>query len=744
MCGQAYRIDTLAGSDWSGDGGPAIGAALLQAEGLAVDSNGNVYIAEAAGHRVRQVTPQGTIRTVAGTGVPGFSGDGGPATAAQLNSPYGVACDSRGNLYIADLGNARVRRVARDGTMTTIAGGGTIPAGGPNEGSSAIVVALMAPRNLALNSAGDLLISDFNAHRVYRLDFTGTLTTVAGTGLQGFSGDAGAATAAQLAYPAGLVVDHQDSLYIADSQNHSIRKVSHGIITSVARGVTPTGLTIDAAGVLYAADPTAGQILRFPAVGNATPLGVMARDVAVLFPDVLASDGDVIHRVSSSGVASAWAGGGLAHGDGGPATAALLNHPAGVALDAAGNTYIADRENNRIRRVTSGGTITTVVDNLSSPSSVTADASGNLYVSDTGNHRVLQIPTGGKTVIVADKLGTPVYAISDSSGNVFIADASAGKLLKVAPKGLPATVLDGLKSPRGLALDKSGNVYFTETDAGRVSKLSPDGTVTKVGAGWNIPRGVAVDDAGSVFVADTGLQSILQVSPSGSVTMVASHLGFPWDVAIGSSGSLLIAELGTNRVGVLTRESISVTDVVNAASLQAGPIAPGMLLIVRGSGLAGAPVLFGAVSGQIVAADDSHIVVVVPAEIAGLQRVDVHVAGNVIPVAVADAAPGVFADTSGHVLATDENGLLVTRENPARQGSVVTFYCTGTGVAGLPVSVRIGGYLADLLYAGPAPSYPGLFQLNARIPAVYGDVSVEVTVGEASSQTGVTITSGLL
>src|SRR5580700_3165467 len=158
-----YRIDTVAGSDWIGDNGPATRALLLQAEGIATDPNGNLYIADAAGNRVRKVTLAGIISTVAGIGTPGYSGDGGPALMAQLNSPYGLACDGRGNLFIADLGNARVRRVAIDGTITTIAGGGSLPAGGINEGSPATAVSLAAPRNVALDGSGNLYISDFNA-----------------------------------------------------------------------------------------------------------------------------------------------------------------------------------------------------------------------------------------------------------------------------------------------------------------------------------------------------------------------------------------------------------------------------------------------------------------------------------------------------------------------------------------------------------------------------------------------------
>ncbi len=240
--GVSYRIDTAAGSGWIGDNGPAIGALLLQAEGIAADMYGNLYVADAAGNRVREVTLAGTIITVAGTGVQGFSGDGGPASAAQLNSPYGLALDAGGNLYIADLGNGRVRRISSAGIITTVAGGGGLPAGGANDGSLATGAALLAPRNVALDGAGNLYISDFNGHRIYELTPGGSLVTVAGTGVQGFSGDGGPAPLAQLAYPAGLAVDRLGALYVADSQNHYVRKVINGLISSLSCGrLTPTG-----------------------------------------------------------------------------------------------------------------------------------------------------------------------------------------------------------------------------------------------------------------------------------------------------------------------------------------------------------------------------------------------------------------------------------------------------------------------------------------------------------------------
>ena len=161
---------------------------LSQPEGIAVDRTGNVYFSDAATNRVRKIALDGSIQTVAGTGVAGFAGDGGPAAAALLNQPYGLAFDQAGNLYIADLGNARIRQVSADGGIQTVAGGGALPAGSTGQGGPATMAQLVQPRNVALDAAGSLYISDFGANQIYRVTVGGTLTLVAGAGTAGFSG----------------------------------------------------------------------------------------------------------------------------------------------------------------------------------------------------------------------------------------------------------------------------------------------------------------------------------------------------------------------------------------------------------------------------------------------------------------------------------------------------------------------------------------------------------------------------
>ncbi|WP_271323615.1 NHL domain-containing protein [Streptantibioticus silvisoli] len=267
------KICTIAGTGakgFSGDCGPAVSAQMSIPRGMAVDSMGAVYIADSENHRVRKITADGKIHTVAGTGTKGFSGDGGLATAAQLNTPYGVAVDSTGILHVADYGNRRVRKIATDGKIITVAGTGTDGSGG--DGGQAVAAQLSHPRDVELGRAGELYVADSGSHTVRKITADGKIHTVAGTGTKGFGGDGGPATAAQLDHPFGLVVDRIGTLYIAEWGNNRVRKVTtDGKISTVAGNGTkgfggdgdpaasaqlnnPIGLALDRAGTLYIAD----------------------------------------------------------------------------------------------------------------------------------------------------------------------------------------------------------------------------------------------------------------------------------------------------------------------------------------------------------------------------------------------------------------------------------------------------------------------------------------------------------
>ena len=726
---QTYTVTALAGSDWIGDGGPATQALLFQAEGIAVDPLGNIYIADAQAQRIRQVSSSGTIRTFAGTGKPGFSGDGGPASEAQLRSPYGLAFDGRGNVYIADLGNGRVRRVGPDGRIATVA-----------------AAPLISPRNLAIDSGGNLYISDFEGQQVYRLGADGNLVSIV-------SG---------LSYPTALAVDRSGALYIADSGNHVVRKFAGGTLTTVAVASMATGLAIDASGALYIADSAAGQILKIPPAGLSSSIRADARDLAFGADGSLyASGGALVTRVLP-GLARVVAGGGnAAFGDFGYAGDARLNSPAGVASDALGNVYIADRGNNRVRKVDTNGIITTVAgtggrgntgDNgsatlarLNGPSSVSLDAAGNVLISDTGSHRVRKFAPGGIILPVAETLA-PVAAVSDSAGNVYIADADAGRIYWAAATGVVVPYIVGLQSPGGVGLDRDGNLFYSDTGAARVWRRDSTGSTTEIGMGlWSNPRGVAVSDNGDILVADAGLRRVLRVDPSGSVTALETDasIGSPWGVAIGTGGKVYVADPENDRVWMLTPR----VEAVNAASLLAGPIAPGMLVRIRGAGADATDVFFGTIEVAILSVDDNGMLVQVPREIAGTRQIQIDIRRHgasiaSIPATLLDAAPGLFTNGGGQAAAVNEDGSVNSVAQPVPRGGWISLYATGEGIAGSPVNVKIGGYAAEVLYSDEVAGYPGLFQINVRIPAgllAPGSQDVVVTVGEVASQEGVRI-----
>jgi trimeric autotransporter adhesin len=549
-------ITTVVGNGFqgpSGDGGPATSAALVGPWGVAVDGAGNLYIAE--GGDVREVSPAGIITTVAGNGLPGFSGDGGAATSAQLNRPSGVAVDGAGNLYIADAINDDVRKVSPAGTITTIPGDGML--GFSGDGGPATNAQLSSPQGVAVDGAGNVYIADLGNDRIRKVSPAGIISTVAGNGVLGYSGDGGPAIAAQLWSPEGVAVDGASSLYIADFGSNRVREVSPaGIITTVAGNGTysysgdggpatsaqlysPGGVAVDGAGNLYIADTSNNRI----------------------------------RRVSPAGIITTVAGNGTTgfSGDGGPATSAQLNEPAGLAVDGAGNLYIADTDNFRIRKVSTAGIITTIAGNgkpgytgdggpaastgLSYPAGVALDGAGNLYIADTGNERTRKVSPEG---IISTVAGNGVFGYSGDGG--------------------PATNAQ-LYWPEGVAVDGGGSLYIADSRNSRVRKVSPEGIISTVVGGGDrglgdggpatvaqlgLPWDVVLDDAGNLYIADAGDDRIRRVSPAGIITTIAGNgtpgysgdgglatsaqLNGPMGVAVDGVARILIADSGNNAI----------------------------------------------------------------------------------------------------------------------------------------------------------------------------------------------------
>ena len=331
-------ITTVAGNGsqvFSGDNGPAVAAGLKEPDDPVLDSFGRLYFVDGGHNRIRVVEPDGTIRTVAGNGEHGFSGDGGPATAARLASPTGIMLDVDGSLLIADKDNQRVRRVGRDGVISTIAGTGV--RGYAGDGGPAIRAQLADPTSIALDGDGRILLVDVFNHCIRRIDHDGTIRTVAGNGKPGFSGDGGPATAAQLSRPGGVVADSAGRLYIADNDNNRVRRVDgSGIITTIA-GTGKVGFAGDG-----------GPAVR---AEFSEPAGVELDDEGRLYVADLKNHR--VRRIDPDGTITTIAGNGGAGatGDGGPPTSATMLKPNGLEVTPSGDLYVSDAQANRIRLI---------------------------------------------------------------------------------------------------------------------------------------------------------------------------------------------------------------------------------------------------------------------------------------------------------------------------------------------------------------------------------------------------------
>lgn len=612
--GMATIVAGTGSASFSGDGGAATNAGLFFPIDVILDSAGNLLIADSINNRIRKVDTNGVISTVAGNGTTPFFttqvGDNGAATNAEINTPEGICLDTNGNLFIADTSDQRIRKVATNGIITTVAGNGT--AGYTGDNGSATFTELNNPTSVTMDSSNNLYIADSANHRIRKVNNSfGTISTVAGTGTAGYSGDSGAGTSAKINNPLGVAFDATArNMFIVDEGNYRVRKMTNNIITTVA-GSGTNGYSGDG-GLATNANLSFVQNVSVEKTGN-------------LF--IADAGNNLIRKAGTNGNISTVAGRVLNDGD--FATNATLNFVYGTAFDLAGNLYIADANNNRIRKVDTNGIISTVAGNgiaaysgdggaatnasLSHPYSVALDALGNLFIADRSNFRIRKVDTNGSISTVAGtgsvgfsgdggaatnaKISSTVSCVAvDPSGNCFFADSSNMRIRKVDTNGFISTVAgngsfgfsgDGgpatnaaLLGPSSVALDSVGNFYIADTSNRRIRKVNSNGIINTVagnggngysgdgGAATNASfyslLGVTADSSGNIFLSDSFSMVVRKVGTNGIITTVAGNgvqgfagdggagnnakLSTPRGLAADSLGNVFISDAGNNRI----------------------------------------------------------------------------------------------------------------------------------------------------------------------------------------------------
>ncbi|MDB5101659.1 MAG: repeat containing protein [Cyanobacteria bacterium RYN_339] len=574
------QVGTLAGADTAGNkDGKGREAAFNHPEALAIDPIGNLYVVDSYNAAVRKVTPAGVVSTVARdlTGVIGIAlgGDGtlyvgvdggnghivkvapdgtlttlaggngpghrdGPGATASFGRPGGLAVGRDGTVYVADSNNHLIRMVAPDGVVSTLAGSSKA---GKADGQGA-AASFYWPMGVALDRAGNLIVSELYGHVVRKVTPAGLVSTIAGNGQQGNADGRGAA--AGFYEPRGLAVAEDGAIYVADSENNLVRKIApDGNVTTVAGngkstardGIsdqslfkTPEGVVGDAAGTLYVADAGNRLIRMVVPDGHVTTLAGSGKfgqadglGVAASFQDpggitravdgtLYVADGSTIRKVTPAGQVTLWAGGAFDLKDG-QGAAARFGSGLGLAADTHGNLFVADAANNLIRKVDATGLVTTFAGSgvpgmipgtgnagskdgvgaaasFFGPTGVAVDAAGNLYVSDLSNRLIRKITPAGVVTTLAGQAGQSGSA--DGQG--------------------PAA---RFKTPGGMTVDAAGTVYVADGLNNAIRKITPDGTVTTLATGFplNNPRGVWIDVEGHLWVADTGNNVLRQVSP---------------------------------------------------------------------------------------------------------------------------------------------------------------------------------------------------------------------------------------
>jgi len=577
-------VTTLAGTPgvYGSADGTGSAAQFWQPWGIAVDSAGVVYVADQGNSTIRKITPAGVVTTIAGAaGV--FGSADGSGSAARFNSPGGIAVDSSGNLCVADTGNETIRKITSAGVVTTLAGAPGIAGSTDGTGGAA---RLYYPYALTVTGTTLYVADTFNS-TIRKITSAGVVTTFAGTA-GGFGNVNGTGSAARFNNPYGVAATSTGTIYVADARNMVIRKITPSrAVTTFAGSATPDG------GGIGSADGT-GRTARFN-----YPNGVAVSGTTVYVADTY---NHTIRKITSNGVVTTFAGAAGVPGSA-DGTSAQFQYPFGVAADKTGNLYVADYLNSTIRKITSAGVVTTLAgtagvigsaDGTSSaaqffyPFAVAVDGAGNVYVADTNNYTVRKITPAGVVTTLAGLAGNHDYTdetgsnarfgnlfgiAADSAGNVYVADNTYSTIRKITPAGAVTTLAgtpgisgsaDGTGSaarffsPRGIAIDSAKNLYVTDQNNQTIRKITPAGVVTTLGgvagsygiadgtgrsARFFTPAGIAVASSGVLYVADSynheirsGVVADLKVTCTDSKTTVAAGSLNTYTITVTNAG----------------------------------------------------------------------------------------------------------------------------------------------------------------------------------------------------------------
>ncbi len=742
-------VSTIAGSGTFGFADGASTTALFDSPtGVAIDALGNIIIADSFNHRIRNIVPGGTVTTIAGTGLISFTGnngfaDGASATA-RFSNPLGITIDAVGNIIVADSRNYRIRIITSDGTVSTIAGSSQ----GFDDGASA-TAKFAFPTDVTIDAAGNIIVADSGNHRIRSIDVDGIVSTIAGS-IQGFAD--GVVSTAKFDTPGGLAIDNND-IIIVDERNHRIRKINRNDFALVgvpscddigtynlelivsdgefqdlqsfdivvaddgSCGRIPTNLALSTTTIfeniatnsiiatISADDSDNPASLTFSIVGGADSasfsissgnqlvidhspdfeaqnsyeiiisvsdiihqltktFGISVNDVNDVSPvftsipitntmanslyqyNLSASDvdsTDLIFSAASGTTLPSWlaidlvvttlAGDGVAGDNNGASATARFSSPSGVAIDALGNTIVADTINHLIRNISPQGVVTTIAggggvgfgfdDGASAtaqfifPNGVAIDASGDIIVADTSSNRIRRITPNGIVSTIAGsstsafvdgasataRFSAPFGVAIDALGNIIVADRNNNRIRKITPGGTVSTIAgsgdagstDGasltakFNAPTGVAIDALGNIIVADRNNNRIRKITLGGTVTTIAGGdagstdgasttakFDAPTGVAIDALGNIIVADGDNHRIRKITPDEIVSTIAgsssdfadgasatARFSSPLGVAVDALGNIIIADKNNNRIRKIERSGLAGTPSCN-------------------------------------------------------------------------------------------------------------------------------------------------------------------------------------